>query len=109
MFSDAQKRYAPRHSHGHDKSVFSNTAKFLVFGDARTTCAPQLATEKSAFGGVAAFSDAHNKRGASVGACSPDKSVCSGAAAFNGPQISRTSLRVQEKQAFRGVAAFSDA
>ena len=101
-----QKICAPWNSHGHDKSASSDTAKTLAFGDAHTTCAPQLATEKSTFRDVAAFSDAH-KRGTPAGACSPDKSACSGAAAFNDSQISRTSLRAQQKQAFRGVAAFS--
>ena len=119
-FSDAQKAYAPRHSYIHGKSMFSDTAKKLAFGDAQKRCAPRRSHshDKSVFSDTAkklGFGDAQknfvppHKRGAYAGAYSPDKSVCSGVAAFNDPQISRTPLKAQKKQAFRGVAAFSDA
>ena len=65
-------------------------------------------TETSTFRDVAAPGDAQKRR-ASSGAFSPDKSVCSGTIAFSDPQISRASAKAQEKQAFRGVAAISNA
>ena len=108
-FGDAQKRRAPRHSHSHNKLVFSDTAKHSPFSDAaafteaQKSCALRYShshdesvssdtVNKSAFSDVAAFSVAHERRHASVYTATKNR-------------LSDTT----KKSAFSDVAAFSDA